>query len=212
MSQIKSKKALELVLGKLNGFQKAKVRDEQYITPSDIAAEVLWKAYFNGDIEDKVIVDLGAGTGILGIGCLILGAKKVIFVDKDKEVLEICKENLEKIESEGFEINEWQIMENDIGKVDLIVDSVIMNPPFGTKQKHADKDFLMKAFEISNVTYSFHKTSTKEYIIQQAEKNKFDLKERFDFKFMLRNTMAHHKKGKEYIEVSCFDFEKIEKK
>ena len=209
MSKIGSKKALEVALSKLKGFQEVKVSDEQYITPSSVAAEVLWKAYFNGDIEDRVIADLGAGTGILGIGCLILGAKRVIFVDKDKEALMICSENINSIESEGFELNEREIIESVVEKFDETVDTVITNPPFGTRKKHADKEFLLKAFYISKVTYSFHKTSTKEYIMQLAERNSVGIKERFDFNFMLKNTMKHHSKSKEYIEVSCFVFEKV---
>ena len=30
------------------------------------------------------------------------------------------------------------------------IDAVIMNPPFGTKQKHADTEFLLKAFELTD--------------------------------------------------------------
>ena len=207
MSKIGSKKQLEIVLSRLKGFEKAKVSDEQYITQSSIAAEVLWKAHFR-DIEEKVIVDLGSGTGILGIGCLLLGARKVIFVEKDKEAMGICKENIKKIESEGFELGEEEFIEGDIKEFGEGADTAVMNPPFGTKQRHADKEFLLKAFSVANVTYSLHKTSTKEYIMQLAERNGFRIRERFDFDFMLRNTMKHHTKGKQYVDVSCFVFEK----
>ena len=89
--EIRSKKALEIELSRLKGFIIAKVSSEQYITPSSIAAEVLWKAHLLGEVRDKTIVDLGCGSGILGIGALLLGAKKVIFVDNDdsKKILRI---------------------------------------------------------------------------------------------------------------------------
>ena len=69
-----SKGRLGVILSRLRVFYKAKVRVEQYPTDSEIAAQMLWESHLRGDIEGKVIVDLGCGTGILGIGALILGA------------------------------------------------------------------------------------------------------------------------------------------
>jgi putative methylase len=206
MSEIGSKKQLEIVLSKLKGFENAKVRVEQYSTPSDIAAEVLWKAHFD-EIKGKVIVDLGCGTGILGIGALLLGAKRVVFVDNDKYAIEICRQNVAKIESEDYSIGETEFIDEDMESFDEKTDVVLMNPPFGTREKHADKAFLLKAFSIAKVTYSFHKSSTKDYIMQLSEKDGFNIKEVFDFRFMLKNTMKHHTREKKYIDVSCIVFE-----
>ncbi len=206
---IKSKKALEVILSKLEGFKEPSVKDEQYVTPSSIAAEVIWKAHLNGDILGKVVADLGCGTGILGIGCLLLNAKKVIFIERDKGAMEICEKNIEKLESEGYEFDDYEFEREDIKNFRVSVDTVIMNPPFGTKEKHVDKDFLLKAFEISEMTYSFHKTITNDYILHLARQGRFQLDERFDFKFMLGNTMKHHTKSKAYIQVSCYVFERI---
>ena len=44
-------------------------------------------------------------------------------------------------------------------------DVVIMNPPFGTRRKGADMDFLRAAFRLaSESVYSLHKSSTRAYI------------------------------------------------
>lgn len=44
-----------------------------------------------------------------------------------------------------------------------LFDTVILNPPFGTKIKGADMQFLKIATELtSNAVYSLHKTSTRE--------------------------------------------------
>ena len=64
MSEIRSKSGLAIVLSKLKTFEKPKVRVEQYSMDSEIAAEVLWNGLYRGDIQ-KVIVDLGCGTGML---------------------------------------------------------------------------------------------------------------------------------------------------
>ena len=87
-AKIASKSGLAVVLSRLSVFQRPKVRVEQYPTDSEIAAEVLWSAFMKGDIDKMCIADLGCGTGILGIGALLLGAKKVYFLDIDQNALE----------------------------------------------------------------------------------------------------------------------------
>ena len=65
------KTELELKLSQLKSIENPKVFLEQYGTHADIAAETLWVAYISGDIENKVVADLGCGNGILGIGALL---------------------------------------------------------------------------------------------------------------------------------------------
>ena len=67
-------------MSKLKAFIHPKVKQEQYTTDSEPAAEVLHSAYMNHDIKNKIIADLGCGTGILGIGCLLLEAGFVYFL------------------------------------------------------------------------------------------------------------------------------------
>src|SRR3989338_11710900 len=98
---LNSKSRLAIALSKLMVFRAPKVRAEQYPMDSEIGACVLWNAALLGDIKGKVSVDLGCGTGILGIGALLLGAKKVYFVDSDQVALETAKENWQKIKSES---------------------------------------------------------------------------------------------------------------
>lgn len=44
-----------------------------------------------------------------------------------------------------------------------VVDTVVMNPPFGTRKKGADMEFLSAAMKVaSRAVYSLHKTSTRE--------------------------------------------------
>ena len=88
-----NKKELAIRLSKLKPLKKLDVSLEQYQTESELAAEILWLAYLNNDIKDKIAADLGCGNGIFGFGCLLLEANKVYFVDKDKEALSVAKEN-----------------------------------------------------------------------------------------------------------------------
>jgi ribosomal protein L11 methyltransferase len=48
------------------------------------------------DLTDKVVVDYGCGSGILGIAALLLGAQKVIAVDNDPQALIATRDNAER--------------------------------------------------------------------------------------------------------------------
>ena len=95
-----TKSKLAIILSKLKVFDAPELESEQYPTDSETAAEVIWNAYLNGDIEGKNVADFGAGTGILGAGCLLLGAKSVYFVEHDEKAANILKENMKRIELE----------------------------------------------------------------------------------------------------------------
>lgn len=207
--EITSKKRLEMALSNLESYEFGEVRVEQYSTPSSIAADILWDCYMKGGLEGKVIVDLGCGSGILGIGCLMLGAKKVHFVDSESSALDLLAKNLEKMKEVLSECTgSFDVTKSDVTGFETNVDTCIMNPPFGTKLKHIDRRFLEQAFKFANLTYSFHKTSTIDYISTWSKKQGMKVVERFDFKYLLKKTMKHHRKDKQYIQVSCLIFKK----
>ena len=53
-------------------------------------------AYTNNDIIGKRVLDLGCGTGRLGLGAAFLGAETVLGVDIDKSALKVAVENSKK--------------------------------------------------------------------------------------------------------------------
>lgn len=203
-----SKGTLAVILSKLKQFYESKVRDEQYSTDSEIAADILSKGEILGDFADKTVVDLGAGTGILGIGALLKGANKVIFVEKDNCALKITKENYENIKSEHL-IGDAIFENKDIAEFSHNADTVIMNPPFGTKKEHADKEFLKKAFETAKIVYSFHKTTTRKFVEAFAKDSNFKITHSWDFEFPLKQTMKFHEKKIKKIAVSAFRFQQV---
>ena len=215
--RIGSKAGLARVLSGLKGFDEAKVRLEQYITDGETAADILWNMYILGDIDGKVIVDLGAGTGILGIGAGLLGAKKVILVDMDKNALNIVKENISKLKSEGYDsICDMEIVERDIesrvgkeggeGKKVIKGDIVVENPPFGTKVRHADIMFLEKALEIASVVYSLHKSESKGFLERFADKRNAKMTHAWKYELPLKAAFGFHTRRIHRISVSCFRF------
>ena len=204
-----SRSSLAIALSKLKGFKTPKVRAEQYLTDSETAASVLWKAYMDGAIEGKTVADLGAGTGILGLGAALLGAKRVFLVENDPEALEVCWENIGFIKSESLMPGVVKIVASDIKDFNEKVDSVVENPPFGTKVRHADREFLEKAFEIADRIYSLHKSESLEFIKDFSTENGFMIKEVIAFNYPLKATHGFHEKKIKRINVSCFCLERM---
>lgn len=208
MEQIRSKSGLAIALSKLKGFERPKVRVEQYAMDSEIGAFILWQAALKGDIRQKVSVDLGCGTGILGIGCLLLGASEAYFVDNDENAIKIAKKNLEMVKSEFSVEGKTFFLCKDIMDFNKKVSTVVQNPPFGVKVRHADRAFLKKAMEIGKVIYSFHKSSSKRFISRFVDEKNFKITDIWDFKFPLKASYEFHSRRIKRIEVSCFRFEK----
>ena len=208
MDEIRSKSGLAIVLSKLEGFKEPKVSVEQYAMDSEVGAFVLWNGLLKGDIREKVSADMGCGTGILGIGALLLGAKKVFFVDSDSSALKIAKKSLEKAKSEYMIQGEAVFICKDIKDFSEKCDTVIENPPFGVKVRHADRAFLDKALGIGKIVYSFHKSESKSFIERVSKKNEFKVTDIWDFKFPLKATYEFHSRRIKYIDVSCFRLEK----
>jgi len=197
------KSALSILLSKLAVFSKPKAELEQYATDSENASFVLWHAYMLRDIENKIVADLGCGTGILGLGALLLGAKKCFFVDKSIEGIEKAKQNLAVLEqATKMKLkNKAVFIVSEIEKFDKKADTAIQNPPFNN-----DKVFLEKALESAGVVYSMHNLSTLEFLKKFLEK-KGKLTNIFKIRLELKKTMPWHKRENKRIEVACLRVE-----
>lgn len=145
-----------MILQELESHPNPKPNLEQYMTPGDVAASLLHFAYSHDAIEDKVVWDLGSGTGRLAIGAALLGAKEVVGVEIDEEAIKIARKNADKADVEVNWIN------SDIREVNHPnIDTVIQNPPFGVQKRGADMMFLEKAMSLASEVYSIHKATPK---------------------------------------------------
>jgi len=201
-------KQLEQHLQQVEGFDKPKILLEQYATRPHIAACMLHtiSATF-GDLEDKLVADLGCGCGVLSVGSVILGAGAVIGFDLDSDALAQFSQNIE-----DFEIDNIDIINADINSIgdewNNKFDTVIMNPPFGTKHnKGLDMLFLQRAIKMaSTAVYSLHKTSTREHILQKASDWGVRPQVVAELKYDLPSTYKHHKKQSQDIHVDFIRF------
>lgn len=181
-----TKKQLAIKLSKLKGFSNPKEYLEQYETDSEILAEILWHLELRGVIPEKV-ADYGAGTGIVGIGLLYLG-KKVVFIEKDEEAIIDLKTNLKGLPKKYTVINE------DILYHNTQYDMIVMNPPFGTRQKGLDALFLQHAMLYTDKILTMHKTSTKPFIKKLLSQEGFEIGFEWDTDFPIKAKYSFHKK------------------
>ena len=87
------------------------------------------------NLESSKVLDLYSGTGSFGIECVSRGAKKVTFVEKDKNALKVLKKNLSeiKINNEAILIDdsvENYLSRNKKEKYNIF----FFDPPFSEKK------------------------------------------------------------------------------
>ncbi|MEK6950262.1 MAG: RsmD family RNA methyltransferase [Nanoarchaeota archaeon] len=204
---IRSQRDLEVYLSRLKGFTQPSFPLEQYATPAVIAAEWVWNMAMKGEVAGKTVLDAASGPGILGIGLLLLGAKKVFFVDKDPAIMVICQENYDQVRQE-YDVGEAAFITSDISLFVEPVDLAVQNPPFGTKTEHADKRFLEKAFSAAKIVYSMHKYSTRSFVEAISKDYGFTITDVWRYEFPIKAAFPFHEKPKILVEVGLWRMEK----
>ena len=204
-----SKKELEIILSKLKGNPEPKPSLEQYIIPSHLAAEILNLACLSGIIKNKTIADFGCETGVLAIGAQLLGAKEIIAVDIDENVLRIAKDNANFAGKMSSNKTEIKFVNADISEWDGKVDTVIQNPPFGIQKRHADRIFLEKALESAENIYSLHRSyeKSRDFIKNFVERRNGKVKNITTYKFRIPHMFRFHRRPKVEFDVDLFDIE-----
>jgi len=185
------KKQDEIIFQSLATFQYPKPHLEQYPTPPDLAVKFLNLAY--EDIKDKVVFDLGCGTGILSVGSAILGARMVVGVDIDILALKIAKKNLEAVRGIYGELKVY-FVNADIRELKFRADTVVMNPPFGMQRKGADRDFIVKAIEGSRVVWTLLGADSDPFLERLSKIYGFKFEKMGNFIFSIKRSMKFHKR------------------
>jgi len=201
-----------MILATLEDMARPKHELEQWTTPPEIASSMLIYAYECGDIEGKVCADFGCGNGILAIGMGLLGARRVIAIEIDSDALGVASRNKRKIE-DMYCLPPIQFIHADVRRVKLRCDTILMNPPFGVERetRHADRYFLSKAFECSDVIYSLHYSSeaSRRFILSLANEYGFSGEVIATFRFPLRMRFWFHRRHVKSICVDFYVFRKV---
>lgn len=116
-----------------------------------------------GDVEGKSVLDLGCGCGMLSIAAMLLGSSHNVGIDIDAEALEIFSKNMVQVfDEEGVDEINFDLINADVARLEglwagdqsflrksLKFDTVVLNPPFGTKDTPGiDMVFLHQAIQV----------------------------------------------------------------
>ena len=127
----------------------------QFLRPtSDRVKESIFNI-LQDEIVGKVVLDLFAGTGNLGIEALSRGAKKTIFVEKGRQALRLIQRNLTQF---GLE-SQSEILPKDANRAIGILkqkgesfDLILMDPPY-------EKGLIQRTLMKLNSYPIYHKDS-----------------------------------------------------
>jgi len=199
---------LEMMLEEVDGFQTPSPALEQYMTPASLAARMVHHAFLAGDIEDMAVCDLGCGTGILGIGAALLGASRADGYDCDKKALEICSSNAQKF---SIVLNCLHLkLEDEVPSLQIHYDTVLMNPPFGAQNAHADRPFIDCALANADVVYGIFNAGSIAFL-ERYTKKRATIRERFQAVIPLRRSFSFHTKEVCEIPVEVLIFDVLKK-
>ena len=200
-------KHLAMTLSKLVPHPCADVTLEQYATEGDLAAYWMLAVDQIDGLEGRVVADLGAGNGILGIAALMLGASRVLFVEADPAAVAVLEENLAGLDDSMAA--RARVVPARVGRDDVALDEtdlIIMNPPWGVQQGKADRPFLELALntkaEAVHVLHSDHAVHLEPMAKEAGWEGEVVLRTTF----RLPPTYAHHAQRKGATDVKCWRF------
>ena len=153
MRMIVSKRELEMRLERVESFSDPKLRLEQYRLPAPVAAELLWYIGLrHKDLEGRVVADLGCGTGMLTAGAALMGADYTVGIDIDPDAIASAKRMVGSLGLSGS----VDLINCSVDSLPISADVVVQNPPFGVRNRGADRAFLKAGLEAAGVVYSVH--------------------------------------------------------
>ena len=117
-----------VIAGKYRHRKLLTLHNEITRATKDRVKEAVFSA-LNQELEDKVILDLFAGTGALGIEALSRGAKRAIFCEKSEEVSVVLKKNIAFIEEETVVLTKsYEHVLSELGEG--TIDIIFLDPPY----------------------------------------------------------------------------------
>ncbi len=123
---------MRIISGTSKGRRLATPKSQAIRPTSDRVKESIFNI-LGKEVEGKVVLDLFAGTGNLGIEALSRGAKKALFVEKGRQALRLIQRNLFQVGMNGRS----EILPKDAARAIGILkqrgesfDLILMDPPY----------------------------------------------------------------------------------
>ncbi|MBD3198053.1 MAG: methyltransferase [Candidatus Lokiarchaeota archaeon] len=209
------KKDLIALIQSTETFTNPKLQLEQYTIDAACAVDIVFFAGIEfDDINGKLILDIGSGTGRLSIASAYLKAHTILSLDIDIDALEILRKNITSLDLNNIifpictDIRLFNLSNSILS--DEVQITTIMNPPFGVQERKADRAFLNMAFSISDVIYSIHLSNryVRKFIKKYASKFDWNVDFVLPYTMILEKTYPFHDKSKKEIVVDVYRFKK----
>lgn len=152
---------LAMALSRLPPHPAHDVALEQYATPGDLAAHWLATIDLHDPLVGTHVADLGCGNGVLGLGALLLGARRATLVDADPACLttaEAAATLLDLADPGRLTLLHHHLAEAWPHHLTAAhaPDLIIANPPWGTQAHHGDRPFLLALLAAPPATRAIH--------------------------------------------------------
>jgi len=138
----KKQATTRIIGGSLRG-SKLPFKENRSIRPTEGKTKETLFNWLLNDLEGKTCLDMFAGTGSLGIEALSRGAKKVVFVEKQKKLADALKANLKRLKvyssSQVLNANAFSI---DFDNLPYKFDILFIDPPFRENLIQRSLDFV----------------------------------------------------------------------
>ena len=201
-------KHLAIELSKLQQHPQHSVELEQYSTEGDLAAFFVLAIDQLDHLEGKTVIDVGAGNGVLGLGCAMIGASNVILIEADQEVLSVAQSNADKVMDKhncSIETVRSMIGQDQVPEYSD-VDIVIMNPPWGFQSSRADRPLLEYGFSLQPKSMYVLHSQQAGHLKGIAKANGYDWEIVFESNFRLPPKYSHQSRKMGETQVKCWRF------
>lgn len=201
-------KHLAIELSKLTPHPQHRLELEQYATEGDLAAFLVLAVDQLDNLKQKHVVDIGAGNGVLGLGCGMLGASNITLIEGDELVSKIAQTNCKEVMNRYQCRAETKTCMLGVDKAPWIdnVDIIIMNPPWGYQVNKADRPMLKYAFTLKATTIYVLHSSKASHLLPIANNNGYQGEIVFESNFRLPPKYSHQSRKMSQTEVRCWRF------
>ena len=176
---------MRIITGEARGIKLATLEGDATRPTSERAKEAVF-SMIQFDIEGRVVLDLFAGSGQMGLEALSRGAKLAYFVDNSKSAVDIVTQNAKKTklyDRAVISCRDYKSFIRDLGEK---LDIVFIDPPYAMR---AVPDALAALVEYDKLK------STSTVVCESAEEDVLSdneaLKEKFEVKRVAKYGAAY---------------------
>lgn len=115
-------------------------------TTTRSSKSIVLESFFNTiqfNIIDAIFVEVFSGSGSIGLEALSRGAKKIMFMERDREALNVLKENIEQTDPSSCEVfsgDSFVNIDAVVKKLKKVSDKayIYIDPPFSVREGMED--------------------------------------------------------------------------